>query len=85
MLHRLFIAMALAVLLAWTPAVARHKQYAATSSGTTCPADHVVWVNLPTHIYHLEGERWFGRTKNGQFECEKAAKAEGDRETRNGQ
>lgn len=84
-MHRLLIVAALAVPLAWTPALARHKQYAVTSPGITCSGDRVVWVNLPTHIYHLEGERWFGRTKTGQFECEKAAKAEGDRETRNGQ
>ena len=48
------------------------------------PGDRKVWVNTRTNIYHLEGERRYGRTKHGQFECEKAAKAEDDRETRNG-
>ena len=68
-----------------TPALARHQQYAAVSPEISCPRDRVVWVNTRTGIYHLEGERWFGRTAAGQFECEKAARAEGDRETRNGQ
>ncbi len=44
-----------------------------------------VWVNTNGGVYHLEGERWFGRPKAGQYECEKSAKAEGDRETPNGQ
>ncbi|MGI4747986.1 MAG: hypothetical protein ACRYFY_18385 [Janthinobacterium lividum] len=75
--------------MAWlfiaTPALARHKDYAAVDPGISCPNDRIVWVNTRTKIYHLEGERWFGRTKQGQFECEKAAKREGDRETENGQ
>ncbi len=83
-MRRLPIAVALSV-ISWLPASARHKQYAAVPAAITCPGDRVVWVNLPTHIYHLQGERWYGRTKDGQFECEKSAKAEGDRETRNGQ
>lgn len=50
-----------------------------------CPADTVVWLNLPTGIYHLKGERWYGRTKNGAYVCEKEADQAGDRLTRNGQ
>ena len=55
------------------------------SPGLRCPGDQVVWVNTRTGVYHLQGERWFGRTKYGEYLCEKAANAEGDRETRNGQ
>jgi hypothetical protein len=62
-----------------------HKAYAVAKYGISCPGDRVVWVNTNSGVYHLEGERWFGRTAAGQYECEKAAKAEGDRETRNGQ
>ena len=72
-------------LLIATPALAGHKAYAPVSSVLSCPGDRKVWVNTRTRVYHLEGERWYGRTKQGQFECEKVAKAEGDRETRNGQ
>jgi len=50
-----------------------------------CPKDVVVWLNLPTSIYHLKGERWYGRTKNGAYVCEKKADQAGDRATRNGQ
>jgi hypothetical protein len=27
------------------------------------PTDTVVWLNLPTGIYHFKGERWYGCTK----------------------
>ncbi len=67
------------------PIVHHHKAYPKTGYGVSCPGDRVVWVNTNSGVYHLEGERWFGRTRSGQYECERAAKAEGDRETRNGQ
>jgi hypothetical protein len=50
-----------------------------------CPNDTVVWLNLPTGIYHFGGERWFGATKSGAFVCRKEADQAGDRATRNGQ
>jgi hypothetical protein len=50
-----------------------------------CPHDTVVWLNLPTMIWHYKGERWYGRTKHGEFACEKEAKAGGARATRNGE
>lgn len=50
-----------------------------------CPNDTVVWVNTKTGVYHLKGERWYGVTRYGVYECRKEADAEGDRLTRNGQ
>jgi hypothetical protein len=50
-----------------------------------CPADTVVWLNLPTGVYHFQGQRWYGNTKNGAYVCEKEATTAGDRATRNGQ
>jgi hypothetical protein len=49
-----------------------------------CPAT-VVWLNLPTGIYHFKGERWYGRTRSGAYVCEKEADQAGDRAIRNGQ
>ena len=51
----------------------------------TCPGDRLAGVTIPSHIYHFEGERYFGSTKNGEFMCQCAADKEGDRPTRNGQ
>ena len=50
-----------------------------------CPADTVVWLNLPTGVYHFQGQRWYGNTKAGAYVCRKEADAGGDRATRNGQ
>jgi hypothetical protein len=50
-----------------------------------CPADTVVWVNLPSAIYHFKGERWYGNTKSGAYVCQLEADRAGDRATRNGQ
>jgi hypothetical protein len=50
-----------------------------------CPADTVVWLNLPTMIWHYKGQRWYGATKHGAFACQKEAAASGARGTRNGQ
>jgi hypothetical protein len=50
-----------------------------------CPGDVVVWLNIPTHIYHEQGMRWYGRTKNGAYVCKTEANRAGDRDTRNGQ
>jgi hypothetical protein len=50
-----------------------------------CPKDVVVWLNLPTMIWHYKGMRWYARTQHGAFACEKEAGAAGARRTRNGQ
>jgi hypothetical protein len=50
-----------------------------------CPRDVVVWLNIPSGIYHYKGERWYGRTKHGAYACQKEAIAAGDRASENGQ
>jgi hypothetical protein len=43
------------------------------SAKTRCPADTVVWVNLPSKIYHFVGTKNYGTTKRGVYMCEKDA------------
>ncbi len=50
-----------------------------------CPRDVVVWLNIPSGIYHYKGERWYGLTKHGAYACEKEAIKAGDRASENGQ
>jgi hypothetical protein len=50
-----------------------------------CPNDVVVWVNLPSGIYHFRDMRWYGATAHGAFVCQKEADQNGYRATRNGQ
>jgi hypothetical protein len=40
-----------------------------------------VWVNIPTHVYHCSGDRWYGKTKHGRFMSQGEALKEGDRKT----
>jgi hypothetical protein len=77
--------MSLIVLVFASPSYAQAKFATEQQAQQHCPNDVVVWLNLPTGIYHLKGERWYGRTNNGAYVCEKEADAAGDRETRNGQ
>lgn len=50
-----------------------------------CPKDVVVWLNIPSRIYHYKGERWYERTTHGAYACEKEAVRAGDRAALNGQ
>jgi hypothetical protein len=56
-----------------------------TEAQKHCPADVIVWVNTPSGIYHLKGMRWYGKTKNGAYICQKEGDAAGYRATLNGQ
>lgn len=50
-----------------------------------CPSDVVVWLNIPSGVYHFKGQRWYGATKSGAYVCKKEADQAGDGATRNGQ
>ena len=39
----------------------------------------MVWVNSESHIYHKEGSRFYGKTKQGKYVSEADAIKEGDR------
>ena len=84
---KVIIAAAAILLSSIYPAIANSTQHFQSEQEAKqhCPNDTVVWVNTKTGVYHLKGERWYGMTKEGAYECRKEADAEGDRLTRNGQ
>jgi hypothetical protein len=45
----------------------------------------MVWVNTATKVYHYEGDRWYGKTKEGKFMTEAEAQKEGYRASKEGQ
>jgi hypothetical protein len=51
-----------------------------TQRSTPAPAGAgQVWVNTASNVYHCPGTRWYGKTKQGSYMSEAAARAQGAR------
>jgi hypothetical protein len=47
------------------------------------PQKGMVWVNTDSGIFHKEGSRWYGKTREGKFMSESEAVKDGYHEARN--
>lgn len=75
-----------------SPAAPEHKakrghresseEAASTASAATPPSPGMVWVNAKTKVYHTAGDRWYGKTKNGQWMTEADAIKAGYRKSK---
>jgi hypothetical protein len=46
----------------------------------SCGSQEPVWANTRTHVYHLSTDPLYGRTRHGQYMCQRAAVNAGYRE-----
>ena len=60
------------------------KPPASASSVSGPPSKGMVWANSDSKIYHYEGDRWYGKTKNGKYMTEADAIAAGYRASKEG-
>ena len=76
-----------------TQAVPEHaskKRHRDTSEATaasappaaTPPSPGMVWANANSKVYHTAGDRWYGKTKNGQWMTEEDAVKAGYRKSK---
>lgn len=54
-----------------------HKPFQPYAQQAPGAAPDKVWLNITTRVYHCPGDRYYGRTKDGKYMTEPAAKAYG--------
>jgi hypothetical protein len=67
------------------PAAAKNSPQTAKSApqAQPSPGSGMVWVNLDSGVYHKEGTRYYGKTKNGKYMSEPDALKAGYRAAKN--
>jgi hypothetical protein len=74
------LALALVAAPAFGMQAEKAKGKAEKAEAKTPPQKGMVWANTDSKVYHKEGSRWYGKTKDGKWMTEEDAKKEGFKE-----
>jgi hypothetical protein len=66
-----------------SPAAKKHKAPEPQAVQAAGGGNGQVWVNNETHVYHKEGSKWYGKTKQGKYMSEADAVKEGNKPAKN--
>ena len=66
-----------------TPTAKKHKAPEPQAAQAAGGGNGQVWVNTETHVFHKEGTKWYGKTKQGKYISEAEAVKEGDNAAKN--
>jgi predicted lipid-binding transport protein (Tim44 family) len=66
-----------------TPTAKKHKAPEPQAVQAAGGGNGQVWVNTETHVFHKEGTKWYGKTKQGKYMSEAEAVKEGDNAAKN--
>jgi len=64
------------------PKAAKPKVEKAPEQAATPPVKGMVWVNHKSKVYHVEGDRYYGKTKSGEWMTEEEAIKKGYRKSK---
>lgn len=73
----------IASLLAMTSSIALAQQTPAkltfykTADAAACSGDQSVWIDPQTQVYYVKGDKLYGKTKRGGYNCRRQADAAG--------
>ena len=82
-MRKVLLLAALAACVATAASAVEIKTYTTEQEAMRVCRSPVVWINVNSMIYHVQGSRYYGNTKLGTYACQAAANRVGAHEAKN--